>query len=214
MKQLFAQLKSEFLSEYRSWSETMGLLVFTWVIAYIIFRLRPDLSLPQFNFVIWIVFMMIALNVALKGANHIQQKARGYLYSLMSPSIIFTAQIIFNLFYLFIATCAFYFSMILFYYPQVHFSWSYLGLLGMASVGVCAVLSFVGAISRHVQGQNTILSILALPLLIPVMILIYQMGAEMLINNPVPESKYIALIGISLLGISLSLLLFPFIWKD
>ena len=176
MRELIAQLKVDFLAEYRSWAETAGIVIFMWVLSYILFRIRPDLNLPEFNFILWVIFLLVSLNVAFKGANHHSSYERAYLYTVISPTTAFISRFVFNLIYLLITITAFYLSMIMLYFPQIFFSFKYFLLIVVASFAIGSVISFVGVVARHATGQNTILSILSLPLLIPVVIIVYEMG--------------------------------------
>ena len=214
VKKLLAQIKNEFLVEYRSMAQTGAFLLFIWSICYVIYRIREGFSAQEFNFLFWVIFMLAAMNIALKGANHSSIAERYFLYSLVPPHDILVARLVFNAVYLFLMGVVLYLSLFILFSPSIEIIPSYFLIILVAAIGCSSVLSFVGVVSRQIEGQNTALAILSIPLIIPVIILVNEMGGQMLVNNPVSITQYIGVIGISLLSISLSLILFPFIWKE
>ncbi len=214
MRGLFAHLKSEFVAEWRTWPQTIALVLFIFVIAYVVYRIHPELSLQNFNLVFWIVFTMVSVNVAIKGTNHFGPGERIFLYQLVDPITAFISKLIFNFLFLLIIGHCFYLVVLLLFYPEITWVGGFSILLVIGAVCLSSVLSFVSAISRHLSGQNTALSIMSIPLLIPVIIILHNIGENMLVNNPIAMGKYIALIGISLLSISLSIILYPYLWRE
>ncbi len=214
MSVLIAQIKHDFLIEYRSWPQTLALILFMWTIAYVIYRIRPEISAQEFNFVFWIFLLIISINVAIRGDSHAGQSERLLLYTLVSPAVVLTSRMIFNVFYLIVVALTFYASMLLFFYPQIEFLPEYVVVICVGAGAIGSVLAFIAAISRHVQGQNTATSVLSIPLLIPVTILLNSIGGNLIMSNQLQGSKYVALSGITLLSIALSMLLFPYIWRE
>gem|GEM_PF-2638265 len=214
MSELIAQIKHDFIIEYRSWPQTLSLLLFMWVLAYVIYRIRPEISSAEFNFVFWVFLLLVSVNVAVRSTATHREGERLMTYTLVPPVVILLSRIVFNVLYLVVVALAFYGAMLLLFYPQISFSSDYLLLILVGGVSIGSVLAFIAAISRHVAAQNTTLSILSIPLLIPITIILNSIGANLVMSNQLQGSKYVILLGITLLSIALSLILFPFIWKD
>jgi len=211
---LIAQVKHDFLVEYRNWPQSVALMLFMWTIAYVIFRVRPEISMPEFNFVFWIILLLISINVAVRGMSHSGQSERLMLYTLLSPHTILLSRILFNAIYLLIVSLAFYFAMMMLFYPQIKPDGSYLLLVMLGALSIGVVLSFVSAISRHVIGQHTAMSILSIPLLIPIVLLLHSIGANLLMGNQQQGGKYVIILGITMMSTALSIILFPYIWRE
>ncbi len=200
--------------EYRSWAQTASLLLFMWVIAYVIYRINPSLDAIEFNFLFWIFMLIISVSIVLRTENHHGQEEHLLQYTLLSPLTVFVSRLIFNICYLSIVGCSFYGSLLLFYYPKVTFQGTFLGLIFLGAIGMGAALSFIAAIARHGAGQNTVLSILSIPVLIPVILILHNMGISDLMMGTIDNAKYLTLLSISLLSIALSLMLFPYVWRE
>jgi ABC-type transport system involved in cytochrome c biogenesis permease component len=108
----------------------------------------------------------------------------------------------------------FYLALYFFYAPQVSLSLDFVTLILCGAISIAAALSFTSAIASHLVGQNTILSILSIPILIPVILTLYQMSVGQVMQGSIEMSQYLTLFSISLLSIALSLFLFPMVWKQ
>lgn len=186
-----------------------------WVIAYVIYRTDSTITAPEFNFLFWIFMLIISVSIALRTEHHQGAEQHLLLYTLMSPTTVFLSRLIFNVAYLLLVGLSFYGSLLLLFYPQIEFFSSFVFLILLGAMGISAALSFIAAIARYGASQNTVLSILSIPVLIPVILLLHTMGiSQMMSSGSVEVAKYLALLSISLISIALSLVLFPFVWKQ
>ena len=200
--------------EYRNWHQGLALFLFMWAIAYVIYRIRPEISPAEFNFIYWIFLLVVSINVAIRSNSHTSSGQRILMYTLVAPGTVLISRMLFNIVYLILIAMAFYLAMLLLFYPQITLELEYVLLIlsGGASIGI--VLAFTSALSRHVSNQNTVLSILSIPILIPVIILLNSIGANLLMGNDLQSGKFVAIAGITMLSLALSMVLFPYIWKE
>jgi len=185
-----------------------------WVIAYVIYRIDDQMGPAEFNFLYWIFMLIISVSIALRTEHHQGPEEHLMLYTLLSPTTVFISRLLFNVIYLCIVGLAFYGAMLLLFYPQIEFGGSFLILIGLGAFGIGGALSFIAAIARYGAGQNTVLSVLSIPVLIPVILLLYNMGILDMRGAGIDMTLYIAVLSISLLSIALSLVLFPFVWRQ
>lgn len=214
MLKLVNQVRTEFLLEYRSWAQSSAILLLVFVIVYVCSRIRPELDTIEFNFIFWLLLMMISINVAVRSNSHGGSEEHILLYTLIKPSIAFFSRFLFHLVYLGVVGIGLYGAFILFYSPQIEFDASFFALILLGAFGITSALSFVSAVVNHMPGQNTILSILSIPVLIPTVIILFNMGMSLFMRGGVEINQYLVLISISVLSIALSLVLFPVIWKQ
>ena len=214
MKRYLAQIRHDLTIEYRSWPQVLALCLFILVIAFIIFRTRPEMSRPAFNFLFWIFLLILSVNVAIRSAGNDRGNSKMMQYTLAPPEVLLTSRLIFNMIYLLIISLLFYVAMLFLYFPSLSFNYDYIILILIGAVAIGSITGLISAISRHVQNQNTSLSVLAIPLLIPVVLLLHNLGANVLLGNPMEMGKIAALFGISLVSIALSITLFPYLWRE
>src|SRR5690606_19929323 len=91
----------------------------------------------------------------------------------------------------------------------------FIGLVLLGGWSLSLVFSFLAAIAARAQQNAAIMAVLGFPLIIPQLILLMQLSNAAF--NPVLTIKagtVLLLIALDLLVILLSVILFPFLWKD
>ncbi len=220
MSSFLLQLRTEFLIEYRSWSQSSAILLFVLVLAYVIYLIKPNLSdtpelvVIEFSFIFWLFLMLISISIAIRTEGHNDAGEHIMIYTLISPLTAFFAKYFFNVMYLAIIGIGFYIALFIFYSDQIDLSFDFVLLILCGAISIAAALSFTSAIASHLVGQNTILSILSIPILIPVILTLYRMSVGQVMQGTIEMSQYLTLFSISLLSIALSLFLFPMVWKQ
>ena len=94
---------------------------------------------------------------------------------------------------------------------SLFFSGSFLGILGIA-----IVFTFVSVISTSDNGNATLMSILALPLVLPVVLLLLKVSAvsARLLTDTTVDGDLWLLAGIDSMLLGGTLLLFPALWRN
>lgn len=214
MRQIIAQLGFHLKIEYRSWPQIASLLLFMWCIAYVIYRVRPEITPSDFNFIYWIIVLLTSVSVAIRGTAHARSGERLLMYSVVSPSTALIGLILFNAIYMLIVALALYLGLLLLFYPQITLSLDYFLLIIVGSLTIGIVLSFVSAISRYLDGQHTSLSVLSIPLLIPSLMLSQSIGQELLSSGQLETNKFVILLGLAMISAALAIILFPYLWRE
>lgn len=214
MKELSILLNYNLRSEYRKLSQTIALVLFSWIVCYIIYRIHPDLAALDFGYTYWIFLMLISINICLRAESMHGSDEHLFLYTCVNPSFVFAAKLIFNFFYLFFIGVLFYFFYVIYFNVQIQFIPSFLIAIAAGSLAISSCLSFVSTMSSYADGQSTLISILALPLLIPVIMIMKNITDEIVLFDNWEYSAFITLLSITTITIALSILLFPFIWKE
>jgi len=143
MGKLLSQVRTEFLLEYRSWAQSSAIILLVVVIVYVSYRIHPELDAIEFNFIFWLLLMIISINVAVRSNSHGGSEEHLMIYTLVKPSIAFLSRLIFHLVYLAVVGFGLYGAFLLFYAPQIEFDTSFLSLILFGAFGISAALSFV-----------------------------------------------------------------------
>ncbi len=209
-----ALLKNHLILEYRSWTQGLGILVLVWIISYLVFRLNPSLSSEDINLLFWLFIMLFSVNAVMRQENHTTPEEKLMLYTLTDPVTIICSRIAYNFAYIWVLSVLFYLFLMVYFPISMQFGLVSLGVLALGALAISSCLTLVTAIGSQGGGQNTLVSILGFPLLIPVLILLNNISNAMTVSGTVPGTTYLLIIGISLAGIAMSIVLFPFIWKQ
>ena len=84
----------------------------------------------------------------------------------------------------------------------------------MGALAISASLTFVSTISTYASGQNTLVSVLAIPLLLPIIMLLKGLSDEIILGETIEYAKFLTLGGLSAVSIAASVFLVPVIWKE
>lgn len=214
MSKLIEQLKLDFRLEVRNWPQSVALVLFMWVISYIVFRIQSEMSIQQFNFLFWIFILIVSVSIAIQASNHGNEGQRIFQYTLVDPVLALVSRMIIIIVYLLVVSLSLYGCMLFLFYPQVQPSTDFLTVILMGAFAIGSVTSFAGSLSRHVNHQNATVSILIIPVLIPILLILNRIGGSVVMGNPIESRMILSLLGISFLFVALSIVLFPYLWRE
>jgi heme exporter protein B len=207
----------EFRLEWRNKTMLTGMLIYvisTVFICYLAFRQIVDI--PTWNALFWIIMVFAAVNAV---ASSFMQESRGiqlYYYTLLHPAAVILSKILYN--FLLLLTLAF--VNLLFY---VLFLGNLIGDLPMFSIGLIlgslglsSILTLVSAIASKAGNSPSLMAILSFPILLPLLMTIMRFSKNAIddLGWAVNTNYGLALGGLSVMVITLSYLLFPYLWKE
>jgi heme exporter protein B len=213
---IFTLIKKDVLLEFRQQYSFYGVLLY---VASTIFVLYLAMGQPEnivWNGLFWMMQLFICVNAV---AKTFLQEGRGrqlYFYSLCSPVDFIIARMIFNAMLMLLMNLI---SLLLFTLllgsPISHL----LLFIGISCFGACSisfVFSFLAAIAARAQQNAALMAILGFPLVITQLMLLMRISN--LAFSDVFQSGLISIIlllaGFDIMVVLLSVILFPFLWKD
>ena len=209
-------LKKDILLEFRQQYSFYGVLLY---VASTIFVLYMAMGQPEnmvWNGLFWMMQLFICVNAV---AKTFLQEGKGrqlYFYSLCSPVHFILARMLFNAILMLLMNGI---SLLLFYLllgSPVSHPLLFLGISCFGSCSISLVFSFLAAIASRAQQNAAMMAILGFPLIIPQLLLLMRLSS--LAFSDVFQSGLVSIIGLlssfDALVILLSVILFPFLWKD
>ncbi|MBK8388087.1 MAG: heme exporter protein CcmB [Saprospiraceae bacterium] len=210
-------VRKDFLVEIRNAQTISAIVLFTLTVVFIVYKSFNALAPLQWNVMLWIVVLISSLNALVKSFSADAAKTSLFYYTLYHPTEVIVAKIVYNfmltLVIFLIAYVAFGFFMV---NPVKDFGLFIQGAcLGL--FGICTIFSFVSAIiSSQESGVVLLMSVLALPLTIPCMLLLIKISSvsmRLMVDSSVGNDLLI-LAGIDILLVGLVVLLFGELWKS
>ena len=189
-------------------------VVSTVFICYLSFRQIIDA--PTWNALFWIILLFAAVNAVAKS---FLQESRGrqlYMYTIVSAQALILSKIIYNIALLLIISLINLFFYSLFIGNLVQdMPMFILGLL-LGSAGFASVLTMISAIASKAGSNTTMMAILSFPILIPMLITIIRFSKNAMdgLDASVNYQFMVMLLGLNVLVIALSFLLFPYLWRE
>jgi heme exporter protein B len=213
---IFTLIKKDVLLEFRQQYSFYGVLLYVVSTIFVLYLAMGQPENMVWNGLFWMMQLFICVNAV---AKTFLQEGRGrqlYFYSICSPVYFILARMIFNAALMLIMNLI---SLLLFIIllgsPLAH----PLLFLGISCFGACSislVFSFLAAIAARAQQNAALMAILGFPLIIPQLMLMMRLSTLAFsdIFQSGLKSIVLLLACFDILVVLLSVILFPFLWKD
>jgi heme exporter protein B len=217
IKTVFALLKKDVLLELRQRHSFYGILLY---VASTIFVLHLSIDQPEsqvWNGMFWIIQLFVCVNAVAKS---FLQESRGrmlYFYSICGAKEYVIAKLIYNIILMLIMSLL---SLGLFFVllknPLVN-TVQFVGIVCLGGTSLSLVFTLLAAIAAKAQQNAALMAILGFPLIIPQLLLLIRLS-KVAFGEIFREGALLQLTllisGLDLMVIALSIILFPFLWKD
>jgi heme exporter protein B len=140
-----------------------------------------------------------------------------YYYSIAGPVDFIFSKIIYNL--LLMAIMSFVTLVLFGFFLGQPFTniWRFLGCTLIGSIGISLVFTFLAAIAEKANQNAALMAILGFPVIIPQLLLLIRLSksafGEIFRDQALSQIVFL-LIGLDIMIILLSIILYPFLWKD
>jgi heme exporter protein B len=216
-KTILALLKKDFLLELRQQHSFYGILLY---VASTIFVLKLSIDSPEgevWNGLFWIIQLFVCVNAVAKS---FLQESRGrmlYFYSIAGAKEFIIAKIIYNIvLMLLMALLSLTLFFVLLKNPLVN-TWQFIGIVCLGGFSLSLVFTLLAAIAAKAQQNAALMAILGFPLIIPQLLLLIRLSKSAF-GEIFREGAVLQLVlligGLDIMVIALSVILFPFLWKD
>jgi heme exporter protein B len=176
---------------------------------------NPDAE--TWNTLFWITQLFICINAVAKS---FLQESRGrmlYYYTLASPVQFMLAKLSYNVLLMLAMNLI---NLIIYTALMGDPTFSYglfvlISLLG--AMGLSLVFTMLAAIASKAMQQASLMAILGFPIILPQLLLLIRLSKTAfseVFRSGVPLQLILLLIGLDILIVLLSLILYPFLWKD
>lgn len=209
-------LHKEILLEWRSKYAFNGILLYvvsTVFVCYLSFKTTPPLV---WNALFWIILLFAAINAIAKS---FMQESKGrllYYYTLASPHAIIISKIIYNIILMNIMAIIALISYSLVFQNEVGDKGLYFITVLLGSISFSTVFTMISAIASKASNNGTLMAILSFPVIIPLLMLIIKLSKNAMdgLDRSVSLDEIAVLCIINFIVIIVSLLLFPFLWRE
>lgn len=216
MSRIISIIKKEFLLDFRQIHLVFALFLYVLTNSYIAYKAFNVLPKVTWGAIFLIIFLFVGLNTVLKSFGNRHQQRQLFYYSYYGPTEIFIAKVAYNFFLLSILAVALACVLLLFSSNSIQRWPLFMTSLLLGSLGLSVVFSFVSLLSLKSNNNSTIFSVMALPLVLPVLLLMLKINAVALglIIDTGINSDILLFLAIILVFFALSLLMFPSLWKS
>ena len=217
LQEILALLYKELLIEWKQKYALNGLLLYVVSMVVVIsLALVDKLNPVTWNILYWIILLFVSINAVAKSFMSERPGNLLYLYSLASPAAIIIAKMLYNFLLLtFMALItlvayAFLSGIEIANWPLM------LGVVSAGSAALAANLTLVSAIAAKAENRTTLLAVLSFPLIVPILLVLIDLSQNAVqgLDIDLEQNTFLLLGGIVVALTGVSVLLFPFVWRD
>ncbi len=215
-KQVKYLIKKELLLEWRSKYALNGVLLYVVSTIFVCFLSLVSVQPLTWNALFWIIMLFASINAVSKSFLQESKGRQLYIYTIASPLALIISKTIYNMLLMVVLTIiALLFYMLVFtYVPEDLGLYMVATLLG--SISFSTIFTMVSAISSKAGNGGMLMAILSFPVIIPVLVVLIKLTKNAIdgLDRSVSLDEIGLLIIINVLVGAVSLLLFPYLWRD
>ncbi|GAB3884152.1 heme exporter protein CcmB [Spirosoma agri] len=213
-------MRKEFLLEWRQRYALNGMLLYivgAVFVCYLSFNARRGQLTPiVWNTLFWIILLFTAINAIAK--SFVQERAgrQLYYYILASPQQIILSKILYNtVLMLVLALLGFGVYAFVLGNPVDDVP-LYLLTLILGAIGFAASLTLVSGIASKAENPATLMAVLSFPIILPLLLMLLKLSKNALdgLDRSASWDEIGTVLAIDVIVVTLSLLLFPFLWRS
>jgi heme exporter protein B len=216
IQNIYAIFLKEAKIELRRKNALLGILLFSIILVYVLYKSLNNIERLQWDVLLWIVVLFSGINAIAKSFTQENANTKLYYYTLYDPQEVIVAKVIYNFLFLFVL-----FLLVLLGFSfflkngvkdlSIFFQAALLGTLGLS-----VLFTFVSSLSSQTNNNSLMMSIMSLPLTIPIILLLIKITAVSmrLIQDTSVGKDLLLLGGIDLLLLGCIFILFEELWKE
>jgi heme exporter protein B len=216
-KTIFALLKKDILLELRQQHSFYGVVLY---VASTIFVLYLSLNNPEadvWNALFWVIQLFVCVNAVAKSFLQESHGRMLYFYSIAGAKEFIIAKLIYNILLMLLMSLM---SLGLFFLllknPLTNPT-LFVGIVCLGSLSLSLVFTLLAAIAAKAQQNAALLAILGFPLIVPQLLLTIRLSKAAfgeIFRDGAIVNLSLLIVGFDVMVLVLSIILFPFLWKD
>ncbi len=216
IKETLALINKDFTLELRLKYALSGILLYVLSTVFIVFSSFVRIEPLTWNAVFWIVILFAAVNAVGKSFVLEDSDRQLYYYSIAHPVAVILSKMLYNISLLFILSLLCWLGFSFVAGNPVKDTWTFFLALFLGSLGFSIAFTFTAAIASKAQNSATLMAILSFPVIIPILMTLIKLSAGALgeFDNEGADQDITILLAIDALLVGMSLVLFPFLWRD
>lgn len=215
MTPILTLFKKELLLEVRQQYSFYGILLYMGATIFVLFLAIQEPEKETWNGLFWIIQLFICINAVAKSFMQESRARMLYFYTIASPAHFMIAKLLFNSLLMLVMTLI---SVLLFFAfigNPVQKMIPFIGLSVLGGFSLSMVFTFLAAIAAKARQNAAIMAVLGFPLIVPQLMLLMKLSAAAFSEVQVIEwSDVLLLVALDFLVGLLSVILFPFLWRD
>lgn len=217
-KETVALIRKDFMIEWRQRHALNGILLYVLMVIFIIFLSFGGISIGVeiWNTLFWIVLLFSAVNGIAKSFIQESRNRDIYYFTIASPRAVIFAKMLYNiLLMLLLAAAGLAFYTLILGFPVQH-PWLFGLITLMGAIAFSISFTMIAGISSKANNSTALMAILSFPIFLPMLIVLLSLSKLAIVGFETLHllKNMVILLAIDGVVIALSMILFPYIWRD
>jgi len=213
---LLTLLHKEFLLEFRQRYALSGIVLYVFSMVFVVYIASIKVQAQVWNILFWLIVLFASINAVVKSFVQESGSRQLYYYQVTDPSILLLAKIIYNTLLLLTISVLSFGTYSLVAGNPVKDMPLFCLTVALGSVGFSIAFTFIASIAAKANNSATLMAILSFPVILPILLTLIRLSqiALRLIQDTSYKRDIVNLLAIDAILLTLTFVLFPFIWKD
>ncbi|WP_433896064.1 heme exporter protein CcmB [Sphingobacterium mizutaii] len=216
LEQVKTLIYKDIILEWRSKYAINSILLYVVSTVFVCYQSFKSVDTIVWNTLFWIILLFAAINAMSRSFIQETGNRHLYYYAIVGPKAIILAKIIYNSLVMILMTAIAFIVYNLIFKTEIGNLPVYLLSIFLGSISFATVFTMIAGISAKAGNNSTIMAILSFPVIIPLLIILIKLSRSALMGGFLSGSwaDIAVLLAINVVTIAISLLLFPYLWRD
>jgi len=214
---IWTLFRKDWMLELRQQYAFYGVLLYVASTIFVLYLAMGETGYETWNALFWITQLFVCINAVAKS---FLQESRGrmlYYYTISNPVEYVLAKMLYNVVLMTIMNTVNLALYIAFMGDPTEYLPSFIAISYLGGIGLSLVFTMLAAIASKAMQQASLMAILGFPVIIPQLLLLVRLSkvafAETFREGVVTQ-VVLLLVALDLAIVVLSVILFPFLWKE
>jgi heme exporter protein B len=216
LNQVKVLVHKEVVLEWRSKYAFNGILLYVVSTIFVCYLSFQQINSITWNALFWIIMLFASVNAIAKSFLQENKGRQLYYYSIVNSRAVILSKIIYNiLLMLLLSAIAFFFYTLVFNNPIGDILFYFLAVM-IGSISFASVFTMISGIASKANNSGALMAILSFPIIIPLLIVLIKFSKNAMdgLDRSVSLNEIGVLAAINLIVVVVSLILFPYLWKE
>ncbi len=215
-KAIRSLIQKDILLEWRSKYAINGVVLYVVSTVFVCYQAFKSVDPTTWNALFWIILLFASINAINKSFVQESSGRQLYYYTMASARAVILSKIIYNMLLMLLLSLIAYIVYSTIFRNPLGDPVLYVVVVALGAIGFAAVFTMVAAISAKAGNNSTLMAILSFPIIIPMLLVLIQVSKNAMdgLERNASYDELIVLGAINVITVAVSLLLFPYLWRD
>lgn len=210
-------LKKDILLELRQQYALYGVMLYVASTVFVLYLTMDQPEASTWNALFWVMQLFVCINAVAKSFLQESPGRMLYFHTISSPAEFVIAKMLYNLILMAVMNALTLLLFLAFMGNPTYDLLRFTGISFLGALGLGLIFTMLAAIASKAMQQASLMAILGFPVIIPQLLLLMRLSrlafAETFREGAIPQ-LVLLLLALDVSVCLLSVILFPFLWKD